>query len=147
MYILDTDTASNYLDKRRNNPALRGRIDAQLPDTIFVTIITVEELLKGMLALLNSARKHPRNADKVIQYYNGLYRLTHDLTYFAILPYDESSEARFQKIPSNVRMRCSQDCQIAAVAAQHNYTVVTSNAQDYDRIGIARHVDWMREEQ
>lgn len=146
MYILDTDAASNYLDKRRNNPALRARIDAQVPGTVFISIITVEELLKGILALLNSARKHPRNAHKLIQYYNGLLKLTRDLTDFATLPYDEYSEAQFQKVPANIRTRCSQDCQIAAIAAKLDYIVVTSNAQDYDKIGIARHVDWMSEQ-
>lgn len=44
MYLLDTDTVSNYLDKRRGNEKLRQQIEQASPETIWISIITVEEI-------------------------------------------------------------------------------------------------------
>ena len=53
MYLLDTDTISNYLDKRRGNEKLRQKIEQMPPETIWISIITVEEIIRGILNLLN----------------------------------------------------------------------------------------------
>lgn len=53
VYLLDTDTISNYLDKRRGNEQLRQRIEQASPETIWISIITFEEIIRGILSLLN----------------------------------------------------------------------------------------------
>src|SRR5579859_683240 len=114
VYLLDTDTVSNYLDKRRGSERLRQRMEQVSPETIWISIITFEEIMKGILNLLNQARKHPRNAVKIIEYYGLLQHLARDLGYFRILPFDTTAEAKYQDIPPTVRQQHPQDSHIAA---------------------------------
>ena len=129
--LLDTDTISNYLDRRRGNLRLRKRIERESPDAVFISIITFEEIMRGVLNLLTQARKHPRNGGKVVAYYGLLQNLLHDLRRFQILPYDADAETKYQQIPANIRQRHSQDCQIAAVALAHNITLITRNTRHF----------------
>ena len=131
MYLLDTDTVSNYLDKRRGQAALRDRVAAEPPQNIWISIVTVEEIVQGVLGLLHKARSHPRNADKIILFSGLLESTLRDLMAFQILPYDRSAEASFGAIPAHIRRRHSQDCHIAAIAISQGFTVVTSNTRHF----------------
>ena len=144
-HLLDTDTTSNFLDRRRGSARLRETIGAAAPDTIFISIVTFDETLRGVQNLLNQARKHPRNAEKIVGYYGFLYELAYDLRRFQILPYDANAEAQFQQIPANVRQQHSQDCHIAAVALANDLTVVTSNTRHFAKIPGLLYEDWAKE--
>lgn len=142
MYLLDTDAVSNYLDKRRGNELLRKRIEQTPPETIWISIVTFEEIIRGILNLLNQARKHPRNAVKIVEYYRVLQNLAQDLNYFQILPYDTAAETKYQTIPAAVRQQHSQDSHIAAIALAHDFTVITLNTRHFSKIPDLRTEDW-----
>ena len=142
VYLLDTDTVSNYLDKRRGNERLRQRIEQASPASIWISILTFEEIIKGILNLLNQVRKHPRNAVKIIEYYRLLLDLAHDLGYFQILPYDIAAEAKYQNIPAAVRQQHPQDSHIAAIALANDFTLITSNTRHFSKIPDLRIEDW-----
>ncbi len=142
MYLLDTDTVSNYLDKRRGNEQLRQRIEQASPETIWISIITFEEIIRGILSLLNQARKHPRNAVKVVEYYRLLQSLAQDLGSFQILPYDTAAEAKYRDIPPAVRQQHPQDSHIAAIALAHDLTLITLNTRHFSKIPDLRTEDW-----
>ena len=144
-YLLDTDTTSNFLDKRRGNIRLRERIESEPPDALCISIVTFEEIIRGVLNLLNQARKHPRNAVKIVEYYELLHSLVHDLRRFQILPYGANAEAQFQQIPTNIRQQHSQDCHIAAVALANSLTVVTQNTRHFAKIPGLLCEDWTLE--
>lgn len=141
-YLLDTDTVSNYLDKRRGNEPLRQRIEQADPETIWISIITFEEIMRGMLSLLNQARKHPRNTIKLIETYELLQSLVQDLSRFQHLPYDTTAEAKYQDIPPAVRQQHPLDCHIAAIALANNCTVVTRNTRHFSKIPGLSIEDW-----
>lgn len=145
MYLLDTDTLSNYLDKRRGNEKLRQRIEQASSETVWISIITFEEIIRGILSLLNQARKHPRNAGKIVEYYRLLQSLTHDLGSFQILPYDAAAESKYQEIPSAVRQQHSQESHIAAIALTHDYTLITRNTRHFSQVPHLRIEDWSLE--
>jgi tRNA(fMet)-specific endonuclease VapC len=52
MYLLDTNTVSNFLDQQRHSPQLTQKILSTPPEHIFISIITVEEILRGALAAI-----------------------------------------------------------------------------------------------
>lgn len=53
MYLLDTSIVSDYLDKRRGNfPLIENQILSKPPGLIFVSIITVEEIIQGALNII-----------------------------------------------------------------------------------------------
>ena len=143
MYLLDTDSVSNYLDKRRITPELRTRIDREPLQNIWISVVTIEEIIRGVLEVSAKARKHPRNPAKIIACYAWLDNVLHDLMLFQILPYNEQAEAKYQEIPAGLRQRHPQDCQIASIALEHGYTVITSNIGDFEKIGV-KCLDWKR---
>ena len=144
-YVLDTDSTSNFLEQGRNTSALRERVIAETPANIYITVITLEEILGGILNALTKARSAPRNAQKIIFFSAKLQQFAQDLLAFQILPYDEVAEEQFKQIPAPVRRKNSQDCHIAAIALSHGFTVVTSNTQDFEKIPGVSLADWMLE--
>ncbi len=146
MYLLDTNTVSNYLDKRRSNPHLRDQLAQCSPDLIWISVITLEEVVKGALDSLNQARKHPRNGSKIIAWCEILHGLMRDLMDFQILPYDLAAEQKFAEIPATIRNQHSQDCHIAAIALSRGCTVITSNTRHFLKINGLKCEDWTVEE-
>lgn len=140
MYVLDTDTASNYLDRRRQYPALRERILKEDPGRLFVSIITIEELFRGATGYLNTVRT--RNPRSLLAAYAQLQDLAEQLPRFNILAYDQAAEAAFQHIPAQVRRHHPQDCRIAATAIPRQFLIVTRNQQDFAGIPGVRTEDW-----
>ena len=143
VYLLDTDTLSNYLDKRRGSEQLRRRVEQVSLEMICISIITFEEIMKGILNLLNQARKHPRNAVKVVEYYNLLQHIAHSLCGFRIAPYDLAAEANYQNIPTVVRQQHPQDSHIAAIALANEFILITSNTRHFAKIPDLLIEDWM----
>lgn len=142
MYLLDTNVLSNYLDKRRANERLRERIQAVPSEAIWISIITYEEILKGVLSLLNRARKHPRNPGKIVEYYALMVTLVRDLSRLQLLPNDAAAEGKYEDLPSGIRQRHPQDSHIAAIALARDYTLITSNTPHFREIPGLRIEDW-----
>jgi tRNA(fMet)-specific endonuclease VapC len=55
-YILDTDHLTLL---KRNHPIVRAKIANIPPEDIFVTIVTVEEQLRGRLAIISKVATQP----------------------------------------------------------------------------------------
>ncbi len=53
MFILDTDHVSLF---QRNNPVVVSNVLKTLPSRLAITIITVEEQLRGRLSVIRKAR-------------------------------------------------------------------------------------------
>ena len=59
MHLLDTSVISNFLDERLHYPQLTARILNQPPEQIFISIVTVEEILQRALASIQKAKRKP----------------------------------------------------------------------------------------
>ncbi|RUT09905.1 hypothetical protein DSM106972_004000 [Dulcicalothrix desertica PCC 7102] len=138
MYILDTIIVSNYLDKRRNFPLIGKKIRSKPPESIFVSIITVEEIIQGLLAIIQKSRQK----SSVINAYQEFEELFEALHRFQILPYTSEAEQIYQSLSPKVKRVGTQDCRIAATACSKGYIVVTANVGDFERIGIVSIEDW-----
>ena len=138
MYLLDTSVLSNFLDERRFYPQLTTKILSQPPELIFISVITVEEILRGALASVNKAK---RQSSVVIayQYFDTLFSA---LNQFQILPYNTKAESIYQSLDAKIKRIGTQDCRISAIAAAHNLTIVTVNVSDFSRIGLVDVEDW-----
>jgi tRNA(fMet)-specific endonuclease VapC len=139
VYLFDTDTTSNFLDDRRQNPHLRQKVLGQPAENLCISIVTVDELLRGMLALVADAR----SKTPLPQRYALLHKLFAALAKFNVAPYDDAAHAVFERIPVRVRQRHPKDCRIAAIALSRGMVIVTSNQSDFQQISGAQLVDWM----
>jgi len=140
MYLLDTSIVSNYLDKGRNFPLLTNQLISTPPELIFISIITVEEIIQGALATIQKMRQKLAVKD-AYKYFEKLFEALHS---FQILSYTNDAELIYQSLPSRVKRIGTQDCRIAATACSKGYIVVTANVVDFEKIGIVQIQDWTR---
>ena len=129
MYVLDTNTVQAVL--RNPTPYLEERL-IHHQDRVLVSIIVVEEMVRGVLSTLNENMRRPQ----VTRHYEFLRRLMSDLTALPILEYDNAAEAIYQDFPPAVKRIGLRDCRIAASAMSRQYIVVTRNIEDFRNIGV-----------
>ena len=140
MYLLDTSVVSNFLDERRYYPQLTTKILSQPPEQIFISIITVEEILQGALASVQKAKRKP-SVTKAYQYFDDLFSALHR---FQILSYTPEAKDIYQSLPAKIKRIGTQDCRIAAIALANNFTVISVNVNDFVSIGLTKVEDWTR---
>ena len=137
MFILDTHVVSELM-----RPAPDGRVvawlDAQVPDTLWITSVTVAELLFGIARLPDGARKQSlaRAAQAMVE---------HDFAE-QILGFDSAAAAVFADIAA-VRERAGRplstaDGYIAAICLAHSAQLVTRNGKNLEGLGLALRNPW-----
>lgn len=134
-YLLDTDHVTLH---QRGDERVRAVLDTRPPHDVGVTIITIEEQLRGRLSQTHRAR----TSEERVQAYSRL-RLTVD--YFAsmsVFDFDLRADERYRTLRSEHSLIGTQDLKIAAIALTHDAIVVTRNRLDFDRIPGLRVEDW-----
>jgi tRNA(fMet)-specific endonuclease VapC len=135
LYILDSDHLSLH---QRGYKSLETRLLSIMPEQIYITIVSVEELLRGRLAQIRKAKE----AKDRIQAYYWLSRTIDYLNDFNILSYDSRAEAYFQSL-RELKIRIgTQDMKIAAIALSQHAILITRNTQDFECIPSLRIEDW-----
>jgi len=134
-YILDSDHLSLY---QRGYEPLRFHLLNVPPDRICISIISVEELIRGRLAQVHRA-KGP--GDRVRAYY-WLSKTLDFLCGFNILRYDSQSEAHFQHLLSKKIRIGIQDLKIASIALGNDAVLITRNRRDFEQIPTLKIEDW-----
>jgi tRNA(fMet)-specific endonuclease VapC len=126
-FLLDTDHVSLH---ERGHPALRTWLAAVPPDSISVSVITVEEMIRGRLAVL---ARRTAGAARIRAY----TKFTETVLFFSsisVVPFDLDSEQIFQSLRT-MRLRVgSQDLRIAAIVLANKLALVTRNRRDFERI-------------
>jgi tRNA(fMet)-specific endonuclease VapC len=134
-FLLDTDHVSL---QERGYPLLRTRLASLPPDSFAVSVITVEEMIRGRLAIL--ARRSEGEAR--VHAYTKFMEAVAFFNSIPVLTFDEACEQKFQEIRS-LRIRIgSQDIRIAATALVYNLILLTRNRQDFTRIPDLSIEDW-----
>ncbi len=142
MYVLDTDTFSNLIIRSRNYPALRKRFLAQPPESLYISVILVDEMLKALLPLI----QREWNTPKIVRRYAELQDFLAELQQIQILPFDEDAYQEFIRIPNALRHPHPRDCRLAAIALARGFTVVTRNTRHFANIPGLLCEDWTTEQ-
>ena len=135
LYVLDTDHLSLIL---RGHPKIRERLTAIPPEQIAITIITVEEQLRGRLAQLSKAR----SGDARSVAYRYLRKAVNDLARLNVLDYDAASDRIYGELRQQRVRVGSQDLRIAAIALANNCNLVTRNYSDFSKVPSLIIDDW-----
>lgn len=135
LYVLDTDHVSLA---QRGHPHVVARIAATLPEQLTVSIVTVQEQLRGRLAQV----QHASNTMALILAYK---RLHETLTFYLTVPiadFDERAAAILDDL-SQHRIRISTlDLRIAAIALAVGARLVTRNRRDFEQVPGLALEDW-----
>jgi tRNA(fMet)-specific endonuclease VapC len=135
MFLLDTDHVS--LDQR-GHPLVHARVQAAGPSHVVVSVITVEEQMRGWLAAIRAATTPEARA---IAY----QRLRMAIGYFAsfsLLDYTTPMDALVADLRKQSIRIGTQDLRIAAIALVHGVTLVTRNTVDFRQVPGLTIEDW-----
>ncbi|WP_016746772.1 type II toxin-antitoxin system VapC family toxin [Rhizorhabdus wittichii] len=131
MIVLDTNVVSEAM-KPEPNPDVRAWLDEQAAETLYLSSVTIAELLFGIGALPDGRRK-----DRLAVALDGLLELFDG----RILPFDMAAARHYAD--RAVRARSAgkgfptPDGYIAAIAVSRGFVVATRDASAFDAAGIA----------
>lgn len=130
MIVLDTNVVSEAM-KPEPALAVRDWMDAQNAETLYITSVTVAELLFGVGVLPDGRRKQKLAAtlDGMLHLFEG-----------RILPFDTDAARRYSDLAVAARNAGkgfpTPDGYIAAIAVAHGFTVASRDASAFEAAGI-----------
>ena len=135
MWILGTDHLSLW---QRGNPLVSQRIAVIDPLMLGVTIVTLEEQLRGRL---HTIRQAASDEDLGLAYANlgKTYLFFRNLN---LLAFDALARSHYTKLKQQRIRVGSQDLKIAAIALATQSTVVTRNQRDFSQVPGLLLADW-----
>jgi tRNA(fMet)-specific endonuclease VapC len=132
-YLLDTDHLTLF---QRGHAPVARRVALEPPDAIGISVVTIEESLRGRLAQLARAGDGPAR----IKQYMLLEQSIQLFAQFPIVSYDQDAETNFQQLRA-LRMG-TQDRKIASIALAAQLILVTANRRDFARVPGLVLEDW-----
>lgn len=130
MIVLDTHVVSEAM-KAAPNPAVRAWLDEQVVETLYLSSVTLAELLFGMGTLPAGRRK-----DALAQTLEGLLALFGD----RVLAFDTDAAQHYAKLAVTARTAGqgfpTPDGYIAAIAHAHGFIVATRDVAPFQAAGL-----------
>lgn len=131
MILLDTNVLSEIL-RIEPTPAVVDWYSRQTPRSLFISSLTLAEMLSGTSVLPTGKRKTALSksfAKNIRPQFEG-----------RILPFDENAAERYADIQTAMRRAgraiSAIDCQIAAIASAHSFAVATRDVRPFEDAGI-----------
>lgn len=137
LFILDTDILSLLQAKHAE---VSRRVAACDPSEVAISVITVEEQLRGWYTLLRRGKKPSHIAFA----YDRLARNVSFLSRTVILPFPERAIAVYEGLKKAKLCVEGNDLRIAATAMNLGATVVTRNVRDFEIIPGLLFEDWSK---
>ena len=131
MILLDTNVVSEAM-KPEPHPAVRDWLDAQAAETLFLSSVTVAELMFGIGALPKGKRK-----DNLVATLHGVV----ELFTARILPFDIEAARRYGDLAVKARAAGkgfpTPDGYIASIAAAHGFAVASRDTSAFNAAGLS----------
>ena len=130
-YLLDTNVISELISKKPDTKVLDW-LDRLAPNTVYLSVITIGEIQKGVQKLPPSKRKDAvtqwLERDLLLRFQQRILEITIDV----ILIWGGLTG----RLESEGRSISAMDSLIAATALQGDYCLVTRNEQDLEHTGV-----------
>lgn len=131
MMVLDTNVVSEAM-KPKPHPAVRAWLNDQLAETLYLSSVTLAELLFGIASLPAGKRK-----DMLTLAVDGLMELFRD----RVLPFDTDAARHYAELAvrakNSVRGFPTADGYIAAIAASRGFIVASRDTGPFDAVGVS----------
>ncbi len=140
MILLDTDHLSVFTDERdARHGLLNTRMEAAT-EQVACTIVSVEEVLRGWLAIIHRLR----DVHRQLPAYVRLGQLFNVLSDWEIVSFDERAADQFSSLRRQRIRIGTMDLKIASIALVHDALLVTANLRDYSLIPKLRCENWLQ---
>jgi len=130
MIVLDTNVVSEAM-KPEPDPTVRDWLDEQAAETLYLSSVTVAELLFGIAALPDGRRKQKLadTLDEHLALFDG-----------RILPFDTEAAHHYANLAVAARSAGkgfpTPDGYIAAIATAHGFAVATRDSSAFNAAGV-----------
>jgi tRNA(fMet)-specific endonuclease VapC len=136
-YLLDTNVISELVAKQPN-PNVTTWVDTLAPETVYLSVITIGEIRKGIEKLSASKRKEVLTAwleqDLLMRFANRIALITTDV----MLRWG----ALVGQLELQGRSVSAMDSLIAAIALEGDFTLATRNEADFQGTGVRTIDPW-----
>lgn len=140
MILLDTDHLSVFTDERDPRHALLNTRMEAASDQIACTIVSIEELLRGWLAIIHRLRDVHRQQPA----YARLAQFFNVLSDWEIVPFDERAADKFGDL-GRQRIRIgTMDLKIVSIALVDDALLATANLRDFSLVPGLRCENWLQ---
>ena len=129
-FLLDTCLFSEF-KKPQPEPKVIDWLSGQIEETLFLSVITIGEIQKGISGLVPSKKRTDLEnwlQSLIIRYYGRILSLGID----EIMFWGETID----KLEKKGRVLPFMDSLIAATALKHNLVVITKNEADFKNTGV-----------
>jgi predicted nucleic acid-binding protein len=127
MYLLDTNVISE-LRRRRPHGAVMAWLERVDDSDLHVSAVTIGEIQSG---IESTREQDPAKAAEIETWLDQV------AASYNILPMDARAFRIWARFMHGRSDDLIEDAMIAAIAAVHNLKVVTRNARDFERLGVA----------
>ncbi len=139
MILLDTNVVSEAM-KPAPDDTVRVWLDEQAAETLYLSSVTIAELMFGIGALPDGTRK-----EKLDDALDGVMELFAD----RVLPFDVGAARHYAELAVKARAAGkgfpTPDGYIAAIAASKGFAVATRDTSAFDAAGVAVIDPWRAE--
>jgi tRNA(fMet)-specific endonuclease VapC len=135
LWILDTDHVSLF---QRGHPQIINRLAKVASTELSITIITLEEQLRGRFQMTRRAS----SPSELIFAYQNLHVTFDSLKSFSIIDFSPTASNIYSLLSSQKIKIGTQDLRIAAIALSVEGIVVTRNQRDFGKIPNLTIEDW-----
>jgi tRNA(fMet)-specific endonuclease VapC len=140
MILLDTDHLSVFMDERdQRHGLLNSRMEAAT-EQIACTIVNVEEVLRGWLAVIHRMR----DVHRQLPAYVRLGKLLNILSDWEIVPFTERAADQFAGLRRQPIRIGTMDLKIASIALVNDALLLTANQRDYSLVPGLRCENWLQ---
>ena len=140
MILLDTDHLSVFTDERHPRHGLLNSAWKRPSEQVACTIVNVEEVLRGWLAIIHRLR----DVHRQLPAYVRLGQLFDVLSDWEIVPFDERAADRFVGLRRQRIRIGTMDLKIASIALVNDALLVTANLRDYSLVPELRCENWLQ---
>jgi tRNA(fMet)-specific endonuclease VapC len=124
LYVLDTDTLTLF---QHGHEGVLRNVQSHAPSELAVSVITVEEELRGWYTKLRRAKKR----DQLARAYQHLTKAVSFFAKLQIISFTESAIDRYEQLRGSLGAIGKNDLRIAAIALEIGATVATRNVRDF----------------
>ena len=137
LHILDTDHLSLY---QRGYPTLKPRFESVPPHEIAITIVTVEEQMRGRLAQVRKAVSGVAR----IQAYRWLRETIEFFQELTVLDFDVAANSIDESLQQQKLRLGTQDRRIASIVLARGGILITRNQSDFGQVPGLKLQDWTK---
>jgi tRNA(fMet)-specific endonuclease VapC len=141
MILIDTDHATflKYPDSERGRRFIERLSAVSESEAIGVSIVTVEERMRGWLAIIAKEK----TALRQVAGYRELAKLFEFYQEFEVIPFDEAAAAQFDDLRGRRLRIGTRDLKIAATALVNNALLLSANRSGFERVPGLRVQNWL----